>query len=88
MDLSSLNHLRLECPDLNGKFFNIKKKTQFKKKILIVSGGSRNGNHLVTSLLDSHEQLPTLPGEDRFLSQIFWEILFRSSDVYKRVVYL
>ena len=55
------------------KPFFIKKKNLIKKipKTIIISGGSRNGNHLVWSLLDGNKDLPTLAGEDKFLSSLF-----------------
>ena len=73
-----------ETPDLNQEFF-IKKKNLIIKipKTLIISGGSRNGNHLVWSLLDGNSQLPYLPGEDKFLSQVFWRA-FRNKKKFKR----
>lgn len=40
-------------------------------KLMIISGPSRNGNHLVHSLLDSHPSLPRIPGEDSFLNYSF-----------------
>jgi len=65
-----------ETPNLNTLFFN-ENKSKLKKiqKTLIVSGGSRNGNHLVWSLLDGNKNIPYLPGEDKFLGQIFWRNL-------------
>ncbi len=70
--IKNFSHLKNETPNLSNEFFSIKKKTKSKKKILIISGGSRNGNHLVCSILDGHPELPYLPGEDRTLSEIFW----------------
>jgi len=75
LETRNFSHLNNETPDLTNNFFNINKKTLIKKKILIISGGSRNGNHLVCSSLDNHPQLPYLPGEDRVLSEIFWNYL-------------
>lgn len=65
-----------ETPNLNTTFFN-KNKDKLKKipKTLFISGGSRNGNHLIWSLLDGNKDIPYLPGEDKFLSQIFWKNL-------------
>jgi len=56
----------------NIPFFN-KKKNLIKRipKTIIISGGSRNGNHLIWSLLDGNKDLPTLAGEDKFLSSLF-----------------
>lgn len=38
---------------------------------LFVSGPSRNGNHLVHSMLDNHPDLPSAAGEDSFLAAFF-----------------
>ena len=72
-----------ETPNLKTPFFK-KNSNKFKKihKTLIISGGSRNGNHLVWSLLDGNTNIPYLAGEDKFLSQIFW----RNLDAPKRFV--
>ena len=72
INIKNFSHLNNETSNLNDNFFSIKKKTKSRKRILVISGGSRNGNHLVTSILDGHPQLPFLPGEDRALSEIFW----------------
>ena len=86
-----IKHVQFESPNLDDDFFKIKKKTKSKKKILIVSGGSRNGNHLVSSSLDGHSKLPYICGEDLFLSQLFWENLLRKErfrKVYKsKIIY-
>lgn len=78
-------HLKKESPDLNQKFFSMYKKTTSKKKILIISGGSRNGNHLITSILDNHPQLPYSPGEDNLLSQLFWKFLIEKNEIQKKL---
>ena len=72
-----------ETPNLNTIFFK-KKNNKLRKipKTLIISGGSRNGNHLIWSLLDGNDDIPYLPGEDKFLSQIFWRNL-RSSKIFE-----
>ena len=73
-----------ETPDLENSFFKDNKKLiRQVPKTLIISGGSRNGNHLVWSLLDGNSELPYLPGEDKFLSQIFWTA-FKSIKKFKR----
>ncbi len=73
-----------ETPNLNTAFFK-KDRSKLKKisKTLIISGGSRNGNHLIWSLLDGNSNLPYLPGEDKFLSQIFKRNL-RSSKIFNK----
>lgn len=43
-------------------------------KTLVISGPSRNGNHLVHSLLDNHPNLPRIPGEDATIPVIIPEI--------------
>jgi hypothetical protein len=85
LDINNFSHLNNETPDLTNNFFNINKKTLIKKKILIISGGSRNGNHLVCSSLDNHPQLPCLPGEDRVLSEIFWNYLNNPKKFIKKL---
>ncbi len=61
-----------ETPNLNSRFFSEEKeKIKQISKTLIVTSGSRNGNHLVWSLLDGNKEIPFIPGEDRMLSQIF-----------------
>lgn len=49
------------------KFTNLKKN----KKILIISGPARNGNHILISTLDGHPQIPYIPGEDVLLREFF-----------------
>ena len=85
IDINNFSHLKNETPSLKNNFFNINKKTLIKKSILIISGGSRNGNHLVCSSLDNHPQLPYLPGEDRVLSEIFWNYLNNPKKFIKKL---
>lgn len=40
---------------------------------LFISGPSRNGNHLIHSMLDNHPDLPRAPGEDSLLPAFFDE---------------
>lgn len=47
------------------------------ESLLIISGGSRNGNHLLYSLLDGHPELPAIPGEDVVLTNMFWKAFNR-----------
>ena len=72
--MSNIFYHDLETPDLKNIFFQ-KNKNLIKKisKTIIISGGARNGNHLVWSLLDGNKEIPFLPGEDTFLSQLFWK---------------
>lgn len=61
-----------EFPNFKDKnFWKLKKKFGIRNKILFISGGSRNGNHLVTSMLDSVDEIPFYPGEDKFLNKLF-----------------
>lgn len=41
---------------------------------LFISGPSRNGNHLIHSMLDGHPQICSLPGEDSFLAAFFHDL--------------
>jgi len=56
--------------------FRIPKNPFFQKRegsnsILFLSSPSRMGNHALISMLDSHPQLPKVPGEDSFLTWAF-----------------
>ena len=42
-----------------------------KRELLIISGPSRNGNHLIHSLLDNHPNLPRIAGEDSIINALF-----------------
>lgn len=44
------------------------------KKMLFISGPSRNGNHLLHSMLDGHPEICSLPGEDSFLAAFFQDL--------------
>jgi hypothetical protein len=61
----------IELPDI--PFFGNPVKSD--SKILFLSGPSRNGNHLLHSLLDSHPALPRLPGEDSVINFIFAKLM-------------
>jgi hypothetical protein len=52
-----------------NKFFHNSNKSN--SRLLVVSSPSRNGNHALLSLLDSHPSLPRTPGEDSFLCSSF-----------------
>ncbi len=82
--MNDMFYHKSETPNLNTVFFK-KDRNKLKKisKTLIISGGSRNGNHLIWSLLDGNSNLPYLPGEDKFLSQIFKRNL-RSSKIFEK----
>lgn len=77
-DLSLFSNLfvQSECPqfDHDSSFWN-SDSLLFHNRRLFISGGSRNGNHLIYSLLDGHPDLPALPGEDVTLTNLFWESL-------------
>ena len=60
----------LDFPD--NPFFEKKfEQTPGLSRLLVLSGPSRNGNHLLHSLLDSHPQLPRVPGEDSTINYLF-----------------
>ena len=51
------------------------------KRGLLISGPSRNGNHLVHSLLDGHLNLPRIAGEDSTLNELFEDLVKEFSKV-------
>ena len=53
----------------NFPFFNSLDKLD--KKLIIISGPARFGNHLLVSLLDGTKELPIIPGEDDLIRNIF-----------------
>ncbi len=54
-------------------FFKAEENRDADTFLLITSSPSRMGNHLLLSLLDSHPELPRIPGEDGFLSFSFFQ---------------
>ncbi|MCH8331301.1 MAG: hypothetical protein IH946_07950, partial [Bacteroidetes bacterium] len=52
-------------------FFSGKENDDDVSRPLIISSPSRMGNHVLQSLLDSHPDVPRVPGEDSFLSMSF-----------------
>ncbi len=58
---------------------------EFQKHLVIISGPSRNGNHLIHSLLDNHPQLSRLAGEDSFLSAFFNEMVKSKENAMARL---
>lgn len=60
-------------PDMDDEFWDKKIDHQnlCKQKLVFFSGPSRNGNHLLHSMMDNHPQLCRLPGEDSFLPALF-----------------
>tara|TARA_B100000886_G_scaffold22156_1_gene14085 strand:+ start:3183 stop:4289 length:1107 start_codon:yes stop_codon:yes gene_type:complete len=55
--------------DTNFEFFNSLKKLD--KRLIIISGPARNGNHLMISLFDGTKELPKIPGEDDTIRILF-----------------
>ncbi len=63
---------RYETVNFKSTFFKSKNKNFIKgKKMLIISGPARNGNHIVMSMLDGHPDIGFLPGEDFLLREFF-----------------
>ncbi|NWK55172.1 hypothetical protein HW115_06090 [Verrucomicrobiaceae bacterium N1E253] len=54
-----------ECRIPKHPFFEIDANRR-DEQLLVVSSPSRMGNHLLMSMLDSHSELPRVPGEDGF----------------------
>lgn len=59
----------------DSSFYREKGTTAEGKRGLLISGPSRNGNHLLHSLLDGHSRLPRIPGEDAVLNCLFERLL-------------
>ncbi len=74
-----------EYPKLNkSKFW---KPTQAnKKKVLVISGPARNGNHLLLSLLDGHPEISRHPGEDDFLRTFFSNINLNQNKTIRKIL--
>ena len=63
---------RYETVNFKTDFFKKSYKDFCKnKKILIISGPARNGNHALMSMLDGHPEISFLPGEDFLLREFF-----------------
>ncbi len=60
---------KYDFPD--DPFFGPVAQAERSRKILLLSGPSRNGNHLLHSLLDNHPQIPRIPGEDSTINLLF-----------------
>jgi len=52
---------------------------------MVISGPSRNGNHLVHSLFDNHSALPNAPGEDSFMAAFFNDLLIDYAKAIKNL---
>lgn len=52
--------------------------------VLVISGPSRNGNHLVHGMLDGHSQFPSVPGEDSFYISAFLSSRQEGSEQLRR----
>ena len=72
--LNWINSLKNYSPEPNlgsDLFYNAACNSKNYRRGLIISGPSRNGNHLLHSLLDSHPNLPRIPGEDSAIEYAF-----------------
>lgn len=59
----------------NDPYFGpARKRVREGTRMLFISGPSRNGNHLLHSMLDGHPEICNLPGEDSFLAAFFQEL--------------
>ena len=68
----------------NSKFW--KKLDIKKKKVLVLSGPARNGNHLLLSLLDGHPEIARHPGEDDFLRTFFSNVNLDQKKTIKKIL--
>jgi hypothetical protein len=70
-----VNHLTFyhECLIPKHPFFTGVSNYDDNAEFVVVSSPSRMGNHALMSILDSHPELPRVPGEDSFLRHSFYE---------------
>lgn len=54
-----------------GPFYEGRSSESGERRGLLISGPSRNGNHLLHALLDDHAQLPRIAGEDGTLNAVY-----------------
>lgn len=65
-----------ECLIPQHKSFAGLKNRNETDEVVVVSNPSRMGNHALMSLLDSHPELPRVPGEDSFLRHSFFNCTY------------
>ena len=66
-----LKYKLFENVKLNDLFWkNYLQKKEKRKKLLLISGLSRSGNHLLLSILDQHSQISLCGGEDGMLRNL------------------
>lgn len=74
-----------ESPELDDDPFWGEPETRLQGQALFVSGPSRNGNHLIHSMLDGHPELCSVPGEDSFLPAFFEDIFEDREEAVRRL---
>lgn len=62
-----------ECLIPKHDFFTSEKNRNNTDEFIVVSSPSRMGNHALLSMLDSHPEIPRVPGEDSFLRHTFFQ---------------
>ncbi len=72
-------------PKLKNKSFWQSSPKHLKKRILIISGPGRSGNHLLNALLNGNKSLANVVGEDAFFSSILLEANRSEKGVIKKV---
>ncbi len=74
MDLTPFWLTETPSIDEDDPFWGKPGNTEGWGEALFVSGPSRNGNHLVHSMLDGHPEIGKVPGEDSFLAAYFQDL--------------
>lgn len=74
-----------ECLIPKHPFFIGQENQNETDELVIVSSPSRMGNHALMSILDSHPELPRVPGEDSFLRHSFFECNYDLSAYLRRI---
>ena len=76
-----------EYPRFKDKnFWKFPKKYKSKKfNTLVISGPSRNGNHLLLSLLDGHGQTANHSGEDDMLRTLFASVNWNETNTINKI---
>ena len=55
------------------------------KKLLIISGPGRSGNHLLNSLIDGNKSFSRVIGEDSFLTNLLTQANINEKNLIKRI---
>lgn len=74
-----------ECLVPKHPFFTGQANENENDELVVVSSPSRMGNHALMSILDSHPELPRVPGEDSFLRHSFFDCTYDLNAYLRRI---